>query len=610
MIGKNMNGQPSILSNEKIEIELGYDSGIYIKRWRHKSLSDNEDVGMVGRELFILEVEEQRNFSSQFEILNISEVSDKTQEMISVMLCKKDMGFTFRVCLISNQDNTINLIFQLAAEWVDNCPKEVYMHMPFFANFRLSNEKLPHYFFPANPCSKSDGSSIIKLHNDFPMPLGIFNKCSGKGFSIQFPTLSEDWFIWAQNRNVDLHKIKSEDELKHHNILLRPGYILADVFELKFTAIDDGWNEFFFRWREDARQRFGFGQYERKDLSWVREMFCFHFTFIYGCEAYNYEKSEVNIEGLIDQGKELGGYDAVLLWHQYPRLGVDKRNQWDFFDDFPGGKEGLRYIVEKAHELGVKVFLPFKPWDVGSKETLEDTTKSISRLIKDTDIDGIFFDTMNSIPKSFRESIDQIKPGVAFCTELHPCSPNNIEMVTGSWDQYWDTESMPEVDLLRYVLPEHVSPIISRWHVGMKKDMLIKRAIFNGTGIVIWQDVFGSWLPYSREQKEKILKWKKIWKENKDIYCGSKPVPLYPTLQEGLYCNYFPSDDGKKVIYSIYNDTDKSVSGALVNNNHTSPANTCECWTGADIILSKNGNHSIIESSIKSKDIIIIKMII
>ncbi len=58
---------------------------------------------------------------------------------------------------------------------------------------------------------------------------------------------------------------------------------------------------------------------------------------------------------------------------------------------------------------------------------------------------------------------------------------------------------MPGTFILRYLLPENNAPMIFRRKIIGVKDLMIKRAIFNGTGIVIWQDIFGAWLPYSSE---------------------------------------------------------------------------------------------------------------
>jgi hypothetical protein len=349
-------------------------------------------------------------------------------------------------------------------------------------------------------------------------------------------------------------------------------------------------------------------EYIRPDLTWYNDTFLQHFSYLFGKELYNYETNEVELDRLIRDGEAFGGYDSILLWHQYPRLGVDRRNQWDFFDDFPGGKEGLKEIVRKAHAAGIKVFLPFKPWDVAVTESPAEATEQIARLIEETDIDGIFLDTMDSVPKSFRDAIDRVKPGVVFCSEGHPSRKHNIKMITGSWDQFWNVESIPEVDLMRYVVPEHRSVVISRWNVGERKNSLIKRAIFNGTGIVIWQDIFGSWLPYTEKQKSDIKKWKTVWKSNKSIYLCSKPMPLYPTLVSGLYCNLFLSDDNNSVIYSLYNDTNEMISGSLVNHIQSIDGKTTNCWDEQAVNIVAADGRLIIVGSVNPKDVAVIKV--
>ena len=93
--------------------------------------------------------------------------------------------------------------------------------------------------------------------------------------------------------------------------------------------------------------------------------------------------------------------------------------------------------------------------------------------------------------------------------------------------------------------------------------MLIKRAVFNGTGFAIWQDVFGAWLPFDKEQKAALKKWKQILLANFDTYFGSDSMPLYPVLREELYINAFYHDSGEEEIYSVYNASDHAVDGAL-----------------------------------------------
>ncbi|MBP1966796.1 hypothetical protein [Paenibacillus aceris] len=600
------------IKNEKMGFAIKHDGHLVLHQVIHGAIPQRAELSAEEAELFTMELEGGHILPcSKWHITVIESGGDQTEELVSVSLsiqCGQDQLLAKVIFLHHLEDQSIRYLIQLGANWDEWGPKEVYLHMPFLANLRLDEEQPNHYYFPSNPQAKRDGSSIMQMHVEFTMPLGIFHPNQQHGFSLEFPNLNEHWFIWVQNRNMELKQMTSLVELQHHRLLLRPDPVPADVMEIKFSAIERGWVEFFNSWRQNARKPISFKEYERPELKWYKDTFLQHFTYIFSKEVYDFEKNQIDVERLLQQGEAFGGYDSLLLWHQYPRLGVDGRNQWEFFGEFPGGMPGLKNTVEQFHQRGVKVFLPFKPWDIGFDESVKQSTLSIVEIVRETNIDGVFLDTMDSVPDSFRDAVHDIKPDFVFCSEGRPKKKHQIEIITGSWNQFKNKESMPETDIFRYVMTEHFSPIISRWHVGIRKDLLIKRAIFNGTGILIWQDVFGSWLPYNKLQQEAIKKWKHIWREHKANYQGSSPIPLYPMLQSGLYCNAFPSDDGKSVIYSVFNDTSEEIHGDLLKCANSEITAVVELWDNLPVQVVQLDGYDLLRGTVKSKQLSIIKV--
>jgi hypothetical protein len=221
-------------------------------------------------------------------------------------------------------------------------------------------------------------------------------------------------------------------------------------------------------------------------------------------------------------------------------------------------------MVKKFHEKGVYVFLPYIPWDQGYDESTHTMSDDFAKLIADTEADGYQLDTMNSIQETFRKKLDKVCPGIILTTQQHPMKKRPLEIITTSWDEFWDTDCMPKLDVLRFIMPCHIAPALSRWCRNEDKDLLIEYAKFSAEPIVIWQDIFGRWMPFSSEQKAQIKAWKKLYLENRLTYQCLHPIPLYPVKPKNLYCNIFRADNGSHDIYSLYNDDVDVIQGEIL----------------------------------------------
>ena len=133
------------------------------------------------------------------------------------------------------------------------------------------------------------------------------------------------------------------------------------------------------RWREGMRRQLNYDDryYRMPAFTWGASNFACGLVMMCDELFFSPTTGEYTLESFLDHGqREFGGYDSIVLWHAYPRIGVDQRNQIDFYRDMPGGLPGIRKLVARAHQRGVRVYINYNPWDLGTRrETMPDITE-------------------------------------------------------------------------------------------------------------------------------------------------------------------------------------------------------------------------------------------
>ena len=130
--------------------------------------------------------------------------------------------------------------------------------------------------------------------------------------------------------------------------------------------------------------------YDRKDLSWMSSDFTCRMCMMFALDFYDPATDEYLIDSvLVDGIKEFGGYDSIVLWQAYPRLGIDERNQFDFYRDMPGGLTGIKAIVNKCHSKNVRVFIDYNPWDTGTRREGNSDLDALVEMVLAIEADGI-----------------------------------------------------------------------------------------------------------------------------------------------------------------------------------------------------------------------------
>ena len=92
---------------------------------------------------------------------------------------------------------------------------------------------------------------------------------------------------------------------------------------------------------------------------------------------------------LSDVRERYGGIDSVLLWQNYPNIGVDDRNQFDMAASLPGGLEGLAGLVADFQQAGVRVLLPYNPWDQFTRDSGRSDIENMIDFVVTTGSDGL-----------------------------------------------------------------------------------------------------------------------------------------------------------------------------------------------------------------------------
>ncbi|MBN2022345.1 MAG: SUMF1/EgtB/PvdO family nonheme iron enzyme [Pirellulales bacterium] len=294
--------------------------------------------------------------------------------------------------------------------------------------------------------------------------------------------------------------------------------------------------------------------YRRDDLRWMTRNFVCGFVFIFDRAFWDLEKQQYRVESLLDDAQaQFGEFDSVVLWQAYPRIGADERNQFDFFRDMPGGLDGVRGVVERFHRRGVKVFVPYNPWDMGTRRETVSDEEALADLVARIDADGIFLDTMYRPPDALRETIDRRRPGVVFEPEGSP-TVDQLQTQSGSWAQWFKSFEGVGVPRLKWIEPRHMQHQIQRWNRSRQGELAA--AWINGSGILVWENIFGSWNPWNAEDRATLRRMAPVWRHFADLLAGESWTPYVATLAPKTYASRW-SDENVRLWLVLREDAGK-----------------------------------------------------
>lgn len=346
------------------------------------------------------------------------------------------------------------------------------------------------------------------------------------------------------------------------------------------------WLEGLKSWRNDRRTllRYNPSQYDRPDLQWTQRIFSQVQVLIWDRSLYDPEKGDYTVDRfLAETESRIGPIDAVLVWHVYPNLGVDDRNQFDLLRDLPGGIPGLHRMIEQFHQRGVKVFFPILAWDSGTRSEGASPATAMSQLLKEIDADGINFDTLESVPPQFRQASDAIGHPLALEPQFQP-RDESLAWTNLSWNDWvtWEGKPYPFVPMVnknKWMEPRHTVNITDRF-TRDKTDSL-QHAFFNGQGYATLENLWGFWYGNTPHDAEAILRFTRIERAMADNLLSPDWEPHTPVLQPGVFASRFPASTG--TLWTIVNRNEYDVSGSQLVVPHRPGMHYYDLWHGTEL---------------------------
>ena len=146
----------------------------------------------------------------------------------------------------------------------------------------------------------------------------------------------------------------------------------------------------------------------------------------------------------------------------------------------------------------MRVFVDYNPWDTGTRREPVDDAKAVAEIVRLLGADGVFLDTMKEAPEALRRELDRVRPGLAFEGES-TLPVARVEDHHLSWAQWFADSAVPGVLRARWFEQRHMLHHTRRWNRDHADEL--HSSWLNGTGMLVWDVVFGIWVGWSERDK-------------------------------------------------------------------------------------------------------------
>ncbi|MQA77872.1 MAG: SUMF1/EgtB/PvdO family nonheme iron enzyme [Streptosporangiales bacterium] len=271
------------------------------------------------------------------------------------------------------------------------------------------------------------------------------------------------------------------------------------------------WREQLHRWRTEARERVAYDGSRYDDAA--NDCFVVDLVWMWDERLYDHHRGTFTVESYVDRARrDFGGIDGIVLWHAYPVIGIDERDQYDYYTSVPE----LPDVVTAFQRLGVRVFVVVYPW-----ESVEATP--VADLAAWTGADGVFLDTSKEGGEDVRAALDAVRPGITLEGESR-LPLRRVHDHAMSWAQWFADTDVPGVLRAKWFERRHLPHHVRRWNRSHLHEL--QSAWLNGCGVMVWESVFGVWVGWSARDRALLRAMRPVQRDYGDWLRGERWTPL------------------------------------------------------------------------------------
>lgn len=317
----------------------------------------------------------------------------------------------------------------------------------------------------------------------------------------------------------------------------------------------------------DARERLGHDDAAYDAVPWASRCRTAAQIWLWDERLYDWRARRFTPDRLLAAYDDVGGLDGLVLWHAYPCIGIDDRNQFDWYRDVPGIGE----LVADLQARGVRVFVDYNPWDTGTRRETDADGRPLSdgealrRTADALGVDGVFLDTLKHADEEFLRWMGGEGGGRPLALEGESRAPSErLRDHVVSWAQWFADSQAPGVMRARLVERRHMLHSVRRWNRHHAEEL--QSSWMNGVGVLVWDAVFGVWVGWNARDRSTLRRMARVQRAAHDLLESGDWTPLAgataAAAADGVYGSTFRLGD--TTLVTLVNRADVDREGAYL----------------------------------------------